>query len=235
MWRVCDASERMIAMKLLLFVLMLGAVMGAQTALPAGAPQPPNPSTPQLEQILGQLEQTAQKTNLDLARLRIEKWKTSSDAKGQAQADLDSLIKNLSAALPEMIAGVRANPAAVAPTFKLYRDVNVVYDVLNGLTESAGAFGPKDQYTELANDSQQLDAMRRSLADYIEQTSSARDAEVLQLRNQVAVAAQKQAAVTKQVIDDTEPAPKPKKKKKGATSKTAPAKATPASQPPSQP
>ena len=103
-------------------------------------------------QMLGQLQQVAQQTAADLGKLRIDKWKTDSANKQQTQSNAQSLQRNLTAALPEIIQKVQAAPQDLAPSFKLYRNLNVVYDVLTSTAENAGAFGPKEQYEPLAND-----------------------------------------------------------------------------------
>ena len=145
------------------FVVGLGVVLAAQAA--AQDSIPPAVNLTQLSQTLSQLDQSAQQTSMDLSRLRIDKWKTNADGKRQAQADADSVRTNMMAALPTMTAAVRATPTALAPTLKLYRDVNLLYDILASLAESTGAFGAKDDFNALAQDQQTLDGARRLIAD----------------------------------------------------------------------
>lgn len=169
----------------------------------------------QLLPVLAQIEQNARQTDLDLGQLRTEKWKTDSENKRQSQTNADSLRKNLNAALPEMIAGVRNAPNSLAPAIKLYRDLNAVYDVFSSLAESAGAFGPKDDYRALASDGQALDSARRALGDYLENAAALKDAQLQSLLTQAAANA-KATSVTKRIVDDNEPAPALRKKKKAA-------------------
>lgn len=195
------------------------------------------PDVAQFTQVLAQIDQTSQQTNLDLAQLRIEKWKTGSDHKQQAQADAESLMKNLSAALPGMVSTARATPNALAPALKLYRDLNALYDVLSGLTESTGAFGPKEDFNALVNDQHALDAGRHSVGDYLDALAAYRDAEVTRLSQQVTASNNAQVA-KKVIVDDEAPTPPPKRKKakpKPATTNTA-TKPSPApqTQPPAQ-
>ena len=192
------------------FVVGLGVVLAAQAA--AQDSIPPAVNLTQLSQTLSQLDQAAQQTSMDLSRLRIDKWKTNADGKRQAQADADSVRTNMMAALPTMTAAVRATPTALAPTLKLYRDVNLLYDILASLAESTGAFGAKDDFNALAQDQQTLDGARRQLADYVENLAAFKDSELVRLRTQAAAA---QANVPRKVIDDNErtPAKKPAKKK----------------------
>ena len=180
----------------------------------------------------GQLNQLVQNSRVDLARLRIDKWKTDSSTKRQAEANSESIQRNLSAALPTIVQQARSNPASVAASFKLYRNLNALYDVMSTLTESAGAFGSKEEYQALANDTTNLDTLRRSLADQVERMAIARDNEVVQLQSRArqTAAAPSAAGPKKIVVDDTEPAkkstrkPATPKKKTTASEQTNPPK-----------
>ena len=161
--------------------------------------------------MLSELEQAAHSTSLDLAHLRIDKWKTDRPSKDDAASKASSLERNLTSALPEMITAVRTAPGTMAPALKLYRNLNVVYDVLATVAESAGAFGNKDEFRALATDLEAIDSSRRALVDALEQTAAAHDAELIKLRNQAKPAPSSE--VKKIVVDDNQPAPKPRKKK----------------------
>jgi hypothetical protein len=170
-------------------------------------------------QMLGQLQEIAQQTASDLGKLKIDKWKTDSSNKQQSQSNATSLQRNLTAALPEMIQKAQAAPQDFAPSFKLYRNLNVVYDVLATTAENAGAFGPKEQYEPLANDIGQLDQVRRSMADRLDWLSGVKDSQIKTLSQQLVAAQQQaQAAAQKAAAAET-PTPKKKattKKKKAA-------------------
>ena len=90
------------------------------------------------------------------------------DSKQQAQSNADSIQRNLTQALPALIGAVRSAPQDMNAEFKLYRNLNVLYDVLVSLTESAGAFGPRGDYDALARQLGVIDSVRRSLADSLE-------------------------------------------------------------------
>jgi hypothetical protein len=229
----------------LLPFLMAAATAQVTPSSPASASAPPVPyaSVNELNLLLSQLEQTSQSAQVDLAKLRIERWKTDSNTKRGVLGDVESIQRNLQAALPEIISQSRKSPENLTATFKLYRNLNALYDVFGSVTESAGAFGGKDEYQALQNDLEALERSRRSLADRVETLSDAKEGEVTQLRTQLRAA---QAVVipppppTKVVVDDTEPPKKPVKKK--ATAKTTnpgasttPQKPTASSSSPSQP
>jgi hypothetical protein len=106
-----------------------------------------------------------------------------------------------------------------------------VYDVLSNVAETAGAFGSKSEYEQLARDVQRFDLARRTLGDAVEQTATRQSADLAAFRN-AAAAAQNAAAAAppkKIIVDDTAPTPKKKRiPKKSSTSTTTP----PASQSP---
>jgi len=181
-------------------------------------------AAPDLSPTLAQLSQVVEQSRVDLAGLRVEKWKTDSNTKRQSEANVESVQRNLTAALPAIVQQVRANPGSVAATFKLYRNLNALYDVMMSLTESAGAFGPKDDYQALANDTAGLDNLRRSLADKVEAMAVVRDAELAQLQTRVRQAAAAAAPPKKIVIDENEAE---KKSAKRTTTKKKPAAASP--------
>lgn len=202
---------------LVFFVLMAMAAAAAQ-ATPQTAQPTANTAAVDvsLGNTLSQLENVMQQANMSLGKMRIDKWKTDGDTKKQAQGSAELIQRNLTATLPEMIGQIRMAPQDSAITFKLYRQLSAVSDEFSKLAEAAGAFGPKDQYQQLADQASGLDTARRALADRMQALTSAKEAEIQQLRKQVraAQAAPQVAAPPKKiVVDDTNPQPKTKKKK----------------------
>ena len=171
-------------------------------------------------QSLDQLLQVSQNTVMNLGRVRVDKWKTDDRFKDQAKANAESLQRNLTAALPTLIQGVRANPNSMAASVKLYRNLNAVYDVLESFSESTGAFGSKDDYNALARDTANLDNIRRNIADQVEQMATAQDAQLARLNQQIQAQQQQAAAAPPKrvVVDDNAPA---KKSSTSAKKKTA--------------
>jgi hypothetical protein len=224
------------------FLMATATAQVTPSTPPASAPPVPYASVSQLNLVLSQLEQVAQATQVDLAKLRIEKWKTDSNTKRGTQADVESIQRNLQMALPEIIAQLRASPENIAATFKLYRNLDALYDVFSPVVESAGAFGSRDEFQSAQNDLSALERSRRSLAERMEAVASAKEGELTQLRTQVhdlqAAAAPPPAAAKKVVVDDTEPPKKPAKKKstakstKAGTPATAPKPSTTSPAPP---
>lgn len=162
--------------------------------------------------LLQRIEQESQGLNIDVGKLRIEKWKADSNTKQQASENAASIQRNITAALPELIAAVRTTPQSLAANFKLYRNLSALYDVVATLGESAGAFGKREEYEIVAPHVSALDDARRSYADYLQTMAAGADSRL------AAAARQAQPSATpvppkKIIVDDTEPATPPKKKK----------------------
>jgi len=209
----------------------------AQSGQSAAGPPVPYSSVSQLNVVLSEVEQAAQASTADLGKLRIEKWKMDSANKRQAQGDVDSVRRNLQAALPELVNQLRASPEDLTATFKLYRNLDALYDVFGSVVENAGAFGSRDDFQSLSNDLSSLERSRRSLADRMESLTAAKETELTRLRTQVkAMAAAPPPPPKKIIVDDDEPPKKPVKKKpapkttKPAAPATPPATAQPALQ-----
>jgi hypothetical protein len=189
------------------------------TLLPAqitSAPAPvPYTSVSELNAILGPLQSASQSAQADLGKLRIERWKVDSTYKKQTLANVDSLKRNLQGALPEIITQVQSAPEDLSATFKLYRNLDALYDVLGSVTETAGAFGSKDEFQSLSNDLNAIERGRHDLGERLQTLTSSKEAELSQLRNQVRTlqASTPPPAPKKTVVDDNEPK-KPVVKKK---------------------
>jgi hypothetical protein len=215
----------------------------APTAAPNGAAQSGAPvsyaSVTQLNGLLSQLESTSKSTQADLVKLRVERWKADNSYKKQALGNVDSVQRNLQGALPEMIGQLRASPEDLPSTFKLYRNLDALYDVLGGVVEGAGAFGSKDDMQSLSNDLNSFEGTRKQLAERIESLSTSKEAEIVRLRADLKTAQTATAEPPKKiVVDDTEPPKKPvaKKKPKSATPPAIQGQAqTPAPQTPAKP
>jgi hypothetical protein len=210
-----------------LSVLPLCLAVSAQV-ISSNQPAPQGPvsysSVNQLNGMLSQLEQASQATQLDLAKLRIEKWKVDSESKRQTQGNVESVQRNLQAALPEMITELRASPENLAATFKLYRNLDALYNVFGSVAESTGAFGSKDEFQALENDLSTFEKARRAFADRMESLAGAKEAEVARLRValQSAQASLSAEPPKKVVVDDDAPPKKPVKKKTAAKPATTP-------------
>ncbi len=220
-----------------LSLLPLCLAVSAQV-ISSNQPAPQGPvsyaSANQLNTLLSQLEEASQAAQSDLAKMRVEKWKTDSGSKRQAEGNAESIQRNLRSALPEIIADLKASPESLTSTFKLYRNLDALYDVFESVAESAGAFGSRDDFQSLQNDVSAFERLRRSVADRMETLAGAKEVEVTRLRAalQSAQANTPTQPPKKIVVDDDAPVKKPVKKKSAPKAAPAPTSPNPGAAPP---
>jgi peptidoglycan hydrolase CwlO-like protein len=213
-------------------ILLFTAVGSFSQNVPAAsaAPGPPAVGSTSMTAVLPDLDRLQSAANQSatiLGHMRIEKWKADNNTKQQAQQNADSIQRNVTAALPGMISAVRSAPQDLNAEFRLYRNVNVLYDVMGSLAESAGAFGPKNDFENLAQQLEIIDSVRHNLGDSVERLTASTEYELNQLRTQLRAAQERQvapaAAPKTVVVDDNAPAKKTTTthKKKTAASKPA--------------
>ena len=208
---------------LILIALLTPALAGAQNAAGAasgGQPPVAYASVSELNGILTQLQQTAESMQSDLGKTRIEKWKTDGATKRQTLATVESIQRNLQSALPETIAQLNNAPEDLGASFKLYRNLVVLYDYFGSVVESAGAFGSKDEFQSLGNDMNGLQSARRAFGERMQKLAASKEDELSRLRAQVkTLSAPPPPPPKKIIVDDTEPAKKPAAKKKATKPK----------------
>lgn len=224
-----------------IIILLLCAGPGA-TAQPqtSASPNPPRQAAPQpsdLNAIVLQVQQAASSASVNIGKLRIEKWKTDSGQKQQLQQIADSLQKNIANAMPGLINDVSGSKGSALASFKLYHNLNVLYEFLSGLADAAGSLGKREEYEPLATDAAAIDTARQNLSTYIEQTvgklESANRPSVGTNPGQSHQAGTVVPGRKVVVIDDTDP-PAPKKRAKPTKKKASTPPAAPASAPPTQ-
>jgi len=196
---------------MIIFFLCAGLV--AQAPAPAAS----QPASPELNAIISDVQKVALSSNGDLGKLRIEKWKADGPQKQQMEKVTESLQRNINNAIPGLISDLQADPNSVSKAFKLYHNLNVVYEFMSPLAEVTGEYGKKEEYEPLAKDAAALDKVRQNLSDYVERTATTLDAQV----KRAATAAPPQTNASQQpkkiiVDDDT-----PKKTKKTVKKKPA--------------
>lgn len=201
----------------LLFALFVAAAEAQNSTGGASASQPPvaYASVNELNGILTQLEETAKSMQADLGRTHIEKWKADAATKRQTLAIVESIQRNLQSALPETIAQLKNSPEDVGMSFKLYRNLVVLYDNFGSVVENAGAFGSKDEFQSLGNDMSGLENARHVFGERLQKLAASKEEELTHLRAQVkTLSAAPPPPAKKVVVDDTEPPPKKPAKKK---------------------
>jgi hypothetical protein len=157
--------------------------------VPACAQQAPQVGD--VQPLLSNLDDVVTSTRVSLAKLRIEKWKVQSEVKLEEK--------------------LHAEPQSLAANFAMYRNLDAVHDVLNLLTQTAGAVAPDDEFSALASNAGRLDELRRAFADRMENLSASKDAELAQLQGLGSAGRKTEAAPPpkKIIIDDMAPAKKP--------------------------
>src|SRR6266496_288022 len=152
------------------------------TACFAQAPPVSYTSISELNQLIVNLQQASQAMQDDLGGLRVEKWKTDSGTKRQTQGNVESIQRNLQSALPGILNDLKNSPENLALTFKVYRNLDALYDVSTSVLESAGAFGGKDEFQALNKDLGALEDSRKAFAERIDKVATAKETELGQLR-----------------------------------------------------
>jgi hypothetical protein len=196
--------------------------------------QPANPAQPRTQASLA-LGNALQQVSIASAHLRralnsinVPKWKAPGDVRQTTESDVDSMQRDVSDTLPNLINAALADPAKVSPAFSVYRNVDALYDVLLRVSETAQLAGSNDARL-LEDQRSTLEDARTQLGAALLQSSQAQDAEVVHLRS-AAVAAPAPAPPAKTVIDDG-PATKNKPPAKKRTHKPAPAAPAPSNNP----
>ncbi len=208
------------ALAVTIFALAAALSPAAQTSHAA----PPAEPAPSLDSVLLEIQQAAQAANVDIARLKIEKWKVDSSEKTQMQQLADSLHKNIAHAVPDLISDVRASHGSVSSTFKLYHNINVVFEYLNSLTDAAGSLGKSEEYESLSRDTTALDKARQDLSTCIEQAAASLEskARAAAASTSATPAATPQPTPKKIVVDNAPPHQKPATTRKKKTSASPP-------------
>ena len=178
---------------------------------------------------LDKLQATASQAAQDIGKLRIEKWKANPNAKNAAVADADSVKRNLTDALPRLIDAARATPEDMNAEFKLYRDLNALYDVFGMVTEATRVYGQRGEYDALSQQFQVIGSVRRRLGESLEQLTASTQGELYQIRlqikdqqEQLAEAKAAAAEARKEVMmAQSAPPEKPAAQKKTVTKKPA--------------
>jgi hypothetical protein len=167
-----------------------------------------------------------------LVGLNPGKWKAPGSMRQTAQSDIDSMQRDVSGVLPDLIEKAKAAPRSVGPAFALYRNIDALYDVLLRVSETATLAGSRSDSSQLEAVRAELENARSQLGDGLLQASTDQDAQVTQLQAAVkaAAAAAHPAPASRTVVDDG-PAAAPARSKLRRRKKTTPPPASNSSQP----
>jgi hypothetical protein len=137
-----------------------------------------------LNTTLVDLNRVSQATQSDIANMHVEKWKAGWKSgflkdgahKDQAQQAANSLQRNMANALPGLIHDVQSSRGGLSATFKLYDDVSLVCEAVDSLISASEIEGKKTEAATLTDDYSAMARIRRSLSNYIQQSSAAMEA-----------------------------------------------------------
>jgi len=183
-----------------LFVLTVAVPIRGQTAN-AGVQPATHPSSPDLPS--GIVQNALSEVESTTSALNISRWKAPGSVREAAQANVDSIQRDLGNTLPTLLAQADAASGSVPLSFAVYRNVDALYDVLLRVSQTADLAAPSDEAASVASALQKLEEARSRLGDAIVQTSQQHEARLVALEQ----AAKKPmatpaAAKTETVIDD---------------------------------
>lgn len=214
-----------VMLTLALFAVMTATAQTGSTGTSSASQPAPElvSAAPELDTILKDLQDAIDATVRDLHTLRIDRWKTENAQKQQIIRATDSLRKNLATIMPGPATDLAAGPRSVSRSFRLYQNLNLVYEFLNEFADAAGSFGRQEEHDALATDAASLDRLRHSLAKYTEQIAGDLEADLMESRAresvlQTRLTAMQSVAPRKVVVDD----PSQVKKSRKAARKTPP-------------
>jgi hypothetical protein len=206
----------------ILFAALASALLLAPElpAQPAATAQQPavNSGQPRSQAALA-LGNSLQQVSISVAHLRrslddinVPKWKAPSDVRETTASDVDSMQRDVSGTLPDLINAALADPSKVSPAFSVYRNVDALYDVLLRVSETAQLAGASRDASVLEDQRASLENSRTQLGAALLASAQAQEAEIIHLRT-APVAAAPPTPPTHTVIDDG-PSAKPKSTKK---------------------
>jgi hypothetical protein len=212
--------------KFVVFTMLLasgtlpGSCAAQAAAAPAAGPAPAGFAMSSLRPALANVQTT-------ISNLNIAHWKLSGAARSAVQQDVDSMQRDLNGTLPGLVTQAEGSPAALSPSFAVFRNLDALYDVLLRVTETAALVGSGSDPGSLEDARAGLEDGRGKLGAWLLQSIGAQDTQVVRLQAAAARPAAPPPPPAKIVVDDG-PATAPKAKKK----KPAPAQTPPPAQAP---
>jgi hypothetical protein len=116
-----------------------------------------------------------------LAETHIDKWKASPAIRSEAQANFDSIQRDVQSTLPPLLAAADPAPDSTAKVFPVYRNVEALYDVMLRLVVAGRLAAPNDQMSALDQTLARLDDGRRALGTELQQDADAQELRVTHL------------------------------------------------------
>lgn len=213
----------------ILSVFVLGGVATAtaQSAADDAAQKPSELVQPALDKV------AHAGSNVDL-----NKWKGGNGLRGEVDANLASVQKDLQNTLPSILSDSDKAPESVPASLRILMNLDALYSVLLRIEIAGKANAPRDQADALDGALAALDGARRSLGDRITSSAAAQEKHVTQLQatiqqqNAQIAAAQQAAAAAAAAVPPAKTTTKKKTVKKKPATTTPAATTAPAAAPP---
>lgn len=212
-----------IAIAFILIVFGTAASAAAQASDPDGQATARTPSSvilpsAMLNSVLSDVQNTT-------SSLNVSHWKAPSRVKQATQEDVGSIQRDIGDTLPGLISRADSAPAAVSPSFAVYRNLEALYDVLLRVSETADLAAPDNEASAVSSSLQRLESARSQMADAILNNSQHNEAQIVALEAAVKAAKAAPAVRTHEtVVDDGS---SPKAPAKHVRKKTTPKKKAP--------
>jgi hypothetical protein len=214
--------------------LLTFALLGAGVPASAQGPQAPAAANPGPAAVQPPVSAGSAVANLRpalanvqtaIAGLSIPHWKAPSATRAATAQDVASMQRDLSTALPGLMAQAEgtSGSGALSPSFAVFRNLDALYDVLLRVTETAALTGPGSDASSLEEARSGLEDARSNLGAWLLQSMSAQDAQVAHLLAAPPRPAAPPPAPTKIVVNDGPDTTKPHKKRPAANPPANPA------------
>lgn len=125
-----------------------------------------------------------------LSTLNIDKWKASAAIKSDADANLNSVQRDIDQTLPGLVTAADAAPDSAAKALPVFRNVDALYDVMLRLDAAGRLAAPKDQVGALDDALSSIANARRTLGDRLQATADAQEQRMVRLQQVAARPAQ---------------------------------------------
>ena len=169
------------ATHLILLALCASAVaLTAQDQPTSAAPSPDPPPIARAVPPSQTLQPSMDALKQMLAETRFDKWKASPAIRSEAQANFDSIQRDVQSTLPPLLAAADLAPDSTAKVFPVYRNVEALYDVMLRLVVAGRLAAPNDQMSVLDQSLARLDDGRRALGEELQHDADAQEIRVTQ-------------------------------------------------------
>ena len=153
-------------------------------------------------------------------------WQKLNSRKHDEKQMAAAIERNLTNAMPVLIRDVQSSRGSVSTTFKLYNNLNIVYETLDSLVETGDRDGKKKELGPLTNDLAAMGHVRQELSAYIQQASISLDSKRPQSYSTTNLNSASRLPVPKRVaLNDMAPDNRPARQTLAADSAPAPAAA----------